>query len=58
MIDSHCHLADDAFAGDLDDVIGRAREAGVDRALCILAAGDEKESSAAARVRATWPKRC
>ena len=25
MIDSHCHLADDAFVEDLDGVIGRAR---------------------------------
>ena len=28
MIDSHCHLADDAFADDLDGVIGRARDCG------------------------------
>ncbi len=55
MIDSHCHLADDAFATDLDAVVARAQEAGVDRALCILAAGDPKESAAATRVRALWP---
>jgi TatD DNase family protein len=55
MIDSHCHLADDAFATDLEAVISRAQEAGIDRALCILAAGDAKESAAAARVRALWP---
>jgi TatD DNase family protein len=55
MIDSHCHLADDAFAGDLADVVGRARSAGVRRAMCILAAGDSAESSAAARVRTLWP---
>ncbi len=56
MIDSHCHLADDAFSEDLDAVIGRARAAGVQEALCILSAGDEKESAAAARVRALWPE--
>jgi TatD DNase family protein len=56
MIDSHCHLADEAFEGDLDDVIRRAREAGLDRALCILAAGEERESAAAARVRELWPR--
>jgi TatD DNase family protein len=56
MIDSHCHLADDAFAADLEAVIDRARAAGVDGALCILSAGDDKESSAAARVRALWPE--
>ncbi len=55
MIDSHCHLADDAFADDLDGVIDRARAAGLHSALCILSAGDEAESRAAARVRALWP---
>lgn len=55
MIDSHCHLADDAFAGDLEAVVTRAREAGVTGALCILSAGDENESAAAARLRALWP---
>jgi TatD DNase family protein len=55
MIDSHCHLADDTFAGDLDGVIDRAKEAGLVSALCILSAGDEKESAAAERVRALWP---
>ena len=55
MIDSHCHLADEAFAGDLDEVVRRARAAGVQRALCILSAGDAQESAAAARVRAAWP---
>ncbi len=56
MIDSHCHLADEAFADDLDAVIARARTAGLSGALCILSAGDEKESAAAARVRALWPE--
>jgi TatD DNase family protein len=55
MIDSHCHLADEKFADDLDAVIQRAQDAGVLGALCILSVGDEKESSAAARVRALWP---
>jgi TatD DNase family protein len=55
VIDSHCHLADEAFAGDLDEVIRRARDGGVQRALCILGAGVERESAAAARVRELWP---
>jgi TatD DNase family protein len=55
MVDSHCHLADDAFAGDLEAVISRAQEAGVESALCVLAAGDTKELAAAARVRSLWP---
>jgi TatD DNase family protein len=54
MIDSHCHLADEAFADDLDSVIARARDAGLTGALCILSAADDKESAAAAKVRALW----
>jgi TatD DNase family protein len=56
MIDSHCHLADEAFAGDLAEVVQRAAEAGVKRAMCILSAGDATESTAARRVRALWPE--
>jgi TatD DNase family protein len=55
MIDSHCHLADAVFAGDLAEVVSRARSAGVVRVMCILAAGDAAEASAAARVRELWP---
>ena len=55
MIDSHCHLADEAFEGDLDAVIVRAQESGVDEALCILAAGDDAENGRAMRVRERWP---
>src|SRR6266536_2477852 len=56
MIDSHCHLADEAFAGDLDDVVARARDAGLERALVILEAGNEKEAAQAQRVGALWPE--
>jgi TatD DNase family protein len=55
MIDSHCHLADEIFAADLDAVIARARAAGLERALVILAAGDEKEAAQALRVEQIWP---
>ena len=54
MIDSHCHLADEAFAGDLDDVVRRAQDSGLRAALCILSAGDDKEAAAASVVRAKW----
>ena len=54
MIDSHCHLADDVFAGDLDAVVARARAAGVERALVILSAGDTKESAQARHVERLW----
>ncbi|HSC27717.1 MAG TPA: TatD family hydrolase [Vicinamibacterales bacterium] len=55
LIDSHCHLADEAFAGDLGEVVARARQAGVASALCILAEGDAAEAAAAARLREMWP---
>jgi TatD DNase family protein len=55
VIDSHCHLADEAFAADLADAIARAREAGLTEALCILSAGDEAEGTRARRVRELWP---
>jgi TatD DNase family protein len=56
VIDSHCHLADDTFAQDLDDVVRRARDAGVERALVILEAGNGKEAAQAARLDALWPE--
>ncbi len=55
MIDSHCHLADEVFAGDLDGAIARAKDAGLASALCILAAGDEEEAARARDVAARWP---
>ena len=54
MIDSHCHLADEAFQDDLEAVIARAREAGVDGALCILDATLAAEAARAVEVAALW----
>ena len=56
MIDSHCHLADQAFAADLDEVIRRARDAGIERALVILEAGNATEAAQAERVERLWPE--
>jgi TatD DNase family protein len=56
VIDSHCHLADEVFAADLDAVITRAKDAGLERAMTILSAGDEKEAAQAARVASLWPE--
>lgn len=56
MIDSHCHLAGDEFAADLGEVVARAREAGVARALVILGAEDGTEIARAADVLAAWPE--
>lgn len=43
--DSHCHLTDERLAGDVDAVLGRAREAGVTRLVTIGA--DLKDARAA-----------
>ncbi len=55
MIDSHCHLADAVFSADLDGVISRAKEAGLERVLVILEAGNVQEAAQARRVETLWP---
>jgi len=45
LIDAHAHLTDGRFAGELDAVLARARDAGVRR---ILTCGEDIESSTAA----------
>ncbi len=55
MIDSHCHLADEVYAGDVGEVIARADAAGVAGALCILDATDEAELQRVAALRDAWP---
>jgi len=55
VIDSHCHLADEVFAADLEAVVARARDAGVERTLTVLAAGDDKEEAQASRLLSMWP---
>ena len=56
MIDSHCHLADETFASDLEQVIDRAKDAGVERALVILEAGNPAEAARAERIERFWPE--
>jgi TatD DNase family protein len=55
LIDSHCHLADEAFYADLPDVAERARDAGVTDAICILSADTAEEHGRVEAVRAAWP---
>ena len=55
VIDSHCHLADETFRADLDAVVARAQEAGVERALVILEAGNATEAAQADRLERLWP---
>jgi TatD DNase family protein len=54
MIDSHCHLADEAFESDLEATVSRAKDAGLAGALVILAAGDEAEAARARKVHEAW----
>ena len=56
MIDSHCHLADETFVADLPAVAARAREAGVESAMCILSADEAAELARVETVRAAWPE--
>jgi TatD DNase family protein len=56
VIDTHCHIAGPEFADDLDDVVARAREAGVGRAFVVLAAENAGELARAPEVAARWPE--
>jgi TatD DNase family protein len=55
VIDSHCHLADETFATDLNDVIVRAKETGVSRVMVILEGGNAAEAEQARRILDVWP---
>jgi TatD DNase family protein len=55
VIDSHCHLADDAFTKDLPDVVERAQAAGLTHALCILAAENATEGERSRDLVKLWP---
>ena len=55
MIDSHCHLADETFSTDLESVVERAKEAGLERALVILEGGNAREAAQADRLEQLWP---
>jgi TatD DNase family protein len=54
VIDSHCHLAGEEFAADLDAIASRANAAGVTTALCILESEEESEVARAQVVRGAW----
>jgi TatD DNase family protein len=55
LIDTHCHIAGDEFVEDLDEVVARAREAGVMQAICILDAIARVELDRVPAVREAWP---
>src|SRR6266545_5422159 len=56
MIDSHCHLADEVYAKDLDEVVVRAKAAGLERVLTILEGGNAAEAAQARRLAGLWPE--
>lgn len=45
FIDTHCHLTDNYISGDLNDVIARAAEVGVDTLICPTADPDAIENA-------------
>ena len=53
LIDSHCHLHDAAFAGEVEVVLERARQAGVERVITI--GTDLADSKAAIALAETHP---
>jgi TatD DNase family protein len=56
VVDSHCHLADEKFANDLEQVVARAKDAGVARVMVILESGNPKEAEQAERLTKLWPE--
>jgi TatD DNase family protein len=56
VIDSHCHLADEKFRDDLEQVVARAKAAGLVGALVILEGGNAAEAEQAVEVERLWPE--
>ena len=54
MVDSHAHLADEAFSADIEAVVQRARAVPLDAILCIVDASDPEECARAGRVLPLW----
>jgi len=53
LFDSHCHLNDGAYINDMDEVVARARAAGVDAALIVGITG--KTSRQAVEIAGKYP---
>ena len=54
MVDSHAHLADEAFSADVEAVVQRARAAALTGILCIVDASDPEEIGRADNVLSIW----
>ena len=55
LIDTHCHLADKKFTDDRDEVVARAREAGVERIVAVGGGGPIEDSERSADMAAADP---
>jgi len=55
LVDSHCHLDDEQFAGDRDATIERARAAGVERMMAIGTGGGPPDLEVAIRLAGQYP---
>jgi TatD DNase family protein len=54
MVDSHAHLADEAFSADVEAVVQRARAASLTGILCVVDASDPEELIRAHGVLRLW----
>ena len=55
LIDSHAHIQGKEYTGEVDAVIGRAREAGVQQIIVVGGAGDMSSNTAAVALAESWP---
>src|SRR5512138_1762655 len=55
LIDSHAHIQGAEFAADLEDVVSRARAAGVSKIVVVGGAGELSSNEAALRVADSFP---
>ncbi len=54
LIDSHAHIQGKEYTGEVDAVIGRAREAGVEQIVVVGGAGDMSSNTAAVALTESW----
>ena len=55
LIDSHAHIQGKEYAGEVDAIISRARESGVDKIIAVGGAGDMSSNTKAIVLAASYP---